>query len=136
MISATRKSGRVGKAGAAIGNFLKIKPIFSIEGGETSVKGFPMGSGGAFDKMLDLMNEAILLEAISKWGLHMPCRQKKTDLVKPRILENYHCVEVYETLIGTSVGTTMGPGSFGYCPFCRVNVNGDVLSRTGNRKAA
>ncbi len=111
------KSGRVGKAGAAIGNFLKIKPIFSIEGGETSVKGFPMGSGGAFDKMLDLMNEAIPFGSNIKVGIAHAMSPEKTELVKPRILENYHCVEVYETLIGTSVGTIMGPGSFGYVYF-------------------
>ncbi|MBD3307979.1 DegV family EDD domain-containing protein [candidate division KSB3 bacterium] len=113
-VSYLEKSGRIGKAGAVIGNFLKVKPIFSIEGGETSVKGRPMGSGGAFDKMIDLMGEAIPFGTDIKLGMAHAMSPEKLETVKPKILENYNCVEVYETLIGTSVGATMGPGSFGY----------------------
>lgn len=107
------KSGRIGKAGAMIGNMLSIKPIFSIEGGETSVKGRPMGSGIAFDKMIDLMGEAIPYNSSIKVGLAHAMSPDKIERIRPKIEEKYNCVEVFETLVGTSVGATMGPGSFG-----------------------
>ena len=107
------KSGRMGKAAAMIGNFLKLKPIFSIEGGETSVKGSPRG-GVAYDKMIELMGEAIPFGSDIKLGIAHAMAPDKVAAVKPRIQENYNCIEIYETLIGTSVGATMGPGSFGY----------------------
>ena len=116
-MSYLEKSGRIGKAGAMIGNMLNIKPIFSIEGGETTVKGRPMGAGGAFDKMIDLMKDAIPYERSIKLGIAHAMSPDKVDKVKPKILEKYNCVEVFETLIGTSVGTTMGPGSFGFVYF-------------------
>jgi DegV family protein with EDD domain len=113
-VSYLEKSGRIGKAGAVIGNFLRMKPIFSIEGGETSVKGRPMGSGSAFDKMIDLMGETIDYGSDIKLGIAHAMSPDKLEAVKPQILEKYNCVDVYETLIGTSVGATMGPGSFGF----------------------
>ncbi len=112
-MSYLEKSGRIGKAGAIIGNLLRVKPIFTIEGGETSVKGRPMGAGGAFDKMIELMGEAIPFGSDIKLGIAHAMSPDKVDAVKPMIEANYNCVEVHETLVGTSVGATMGPGSFG-----------------------
>jgi DegV family protein with EDD domain len=108
------KSGRIGKASAVIGGFLNLKPIFSIEGGETSVKGRPMGKGGAYDRMIELMGEEVPFGSSIKLGIAHAMSPDKVEAVKPKILENYNCVEVYETLIGTSVGAVMGPGSFGF----------------------
>ncbi|GAK54357.1 DegV family protein [Candidatus Moduliflexus flocculans] len=108
------KSGRIGKAGAMIGNMLGVKPIFSIEGGETSVKGRPMGGAGvAFDKMIDLMGDAIPYNSSIKVGLAHAMSPDKIEKIRPKIEEKYNCVEIFETLVGTSVGATMGPGSFG-----------------------
>jgi len=113
-ISYLEKSGRAGKAVAVIGGFLKLKPIFSIEGGETSSKGFPMGGGNAIDKMIELMGEAIPFGSSIKLGLAHAVSPDKINAIKPKIEEKYTVVEAYETIIGSSVGATMGPGSFGY----------------------
>ena len=37
-----------------LGSFLNLKPILSIEGGETGVKATPRGGAGAFEKMVEL----------------------------------------------------------------------------------
>ena len=113
-MSYLEKSGRIGRAGAMIGNLLRVKPIFSIEGGETSVKGRPMGAGSAFDKMIELMGEEIPYGSDIKLGIAHAMSPDKLEAVKPKIEAQYNCVEVYETLVGTSVGATMGPGSFGF----------------------
>lgn len=113
-MSYLEKSGRIGKAGAMIGNLLRVKVIFSIEGGETSIKGRPMGSGSAFDRMIELMREEIPFGSDIKLGIAHAMSPDKIEEVKPKIESNYNCIETYETLVGTSVGATMGPGSFGY----------------------
>lgn len=116
-ISYLEKSGRIGKAVSVVGGFFKLKPIFSIEGGETSSKGFPMGGGNAVDKMIELMGEVIPFGSSIKLGMAHAMSPDKIEAIKPKILGNYNCVEVYETIIGSSVGATMGPGSFGYVYF-------------------
>ena len=83
-ISYLEKSGRIGKAGAVIGNFLKLKPIFSIEGGETSVKGRPMGSGNAFDRMIELMAEVIPFGSDIKLGMAVPENQRVDRCTRDR----------------------------------------------------
>jgi DegV family protein with EDD domain len=112
-ISYLEKSGRIGKAVSAIGGFLKVKPILSIEGGETGAKGFPMGSESAYDKILKVMGDAIPHGSSIKVGVAHAMAQEKVDAIKPRIKEKYKCVEFYETFMGSAVGATLGPGSFG-----------------------
>jgi DegV family protein with EDD domain len=113
-VSYLEKSGRTGKAQAMVGSLLKLKPIFSIEGGETSVKGTPRGAAGAFDKMIELMGQEVPFGSSIKLGMAHAMSPDKVETVRPKIEENYTLVEVFETLIGSSVGATMGPGSFGY----------------------
>lgn len=112
-ISYLEKSGRTGRASAIIGGLLNLKPIFSIEGGETSVKGKPMG-GNAIDTLIKLMGEAVPYDSTIKLGIAHAMSPDKILAIKPRILEKYKCTEIYETIIGSSVGATMGPGSFGF----------------------
>ncbi len=107
------KSGRIGGAKAMIGSLLNIKPIFTIEGGETNIKGSPRGTGVAFDKMIELMGDAIPYGSNIKVGLAHAMSPDKIERIRPVIEKKYNCVEVFETLVGTSVGATMGPGSFG-----------------------
>ncbi len=108
------KSGRTGKAQAMLGSLLRLKPIFSIEGGETSVKGTPRGAAGAFDKMIELMGEEIPFGSSIKVGIAHAMSPDKVETVRPKIEEKYTLVEIVETVIGSSVGATMGPGSFGF----------------------
>ena len=116
-ISYLEKSGRIGKAVSVVGGFFQLKPILSIEVGEPSSKGFPLAGGNAVDKMIELMGEVIPFGSSIKLGMAHAMSPDKIESVKPKILGNYNCVEVYETIIGSSVGATMGPGSFGYVYF-------------------
>ena len=113
-ISYLEKSGRAGRAQAIIGSLFNVKPIFSIEGGETSVKGRPMGGGNALDTMIKLMDEAIPFGGTIKLGVAHAMAPDKMAAIIPRIKEKYTCTEIYETIIGSSVGAIMGPGSFGF----------------------
>jgi DegV family protein with EDD domain len=112
-ISYLEKSGRIGRAVSAIGGFLKMKPILTIEGGEASAKGFPMGSENGYEKMIKLMGETIPFNSSIKIGFGHALAQEKIAAFKPRIVEKYNCVEIYETYMGAAVGATLGPGTFG-----------------------
>jgi len=112
-ISYLEKSGRIGKAVSTIGGFLKLKPILSIEGGETSVKGFPMGSENAYEKVIKVMGEAIPFGSSIKVGIAHAMGADKVAAIKPKIQGKYNCVEFYETYMGGAVGATLGPGTFG-----------------------
>jgi DegV family protein with EDD domain len=113
-MSYLEKSGRMGRAKAMLGSFLNLKPILSIEGGETGVKATPRGGSGAFDKMIDLMKDVMSPGSTIKIGIAHAMAPEKVETVKPKIEENYTCDEIYETSMGSSVGSVLGPGSFGY----------------------
>ena len=83
-LSYLEKSGRMGKATAMIGSFLNLKPIFSIEGGETSVKGSPRG-GVAFDKMVELTGEAIPFGSDIKLGIAHAMSPDKIETIKSKL---------------------------------------------------
>ena len=73
-----------------------------------------MGGGNAIDKMIDLMGEAIPYGSSIKLGTAHAMSAEKIEAIKPKIMQKYNCVEIYETLMGPSVGSVLGPGSFGY----------------------
>lgn len=112
-ISYLEKSGRIGKAISTLGGFLRVKPILTIEGGETGVKGFPMGSESGYDKLIKVMGETIPFNSDIKVGIAHAMAPEKLMSIKPRIEEKYNCIEMYETYMGCGVGATVGPGSFG-----------------------
>lgn len=112
-ISYLEKSGRIGKAVSSVGSFLKVKPILSIEGGETSIKGVPFSSESGYDKMVKLMGEAIPYNSRIKLGFGHAIAPDKIAAFRARIEGKYEFVEIYETFMGPAVGATLGPGTFG-----------------------
>jgi DegV family protein with EDD domain len=112
-ISYLEKSGRIGKAASSVAGFFKIKPILSIEGGVTSIKGIPVSNDSAYDKIVKTMGDIIPFGSSIKVGLAHAMAPDKAAAIKPRIQEKYNCVEFYETYMGCAVGATVGPGSVG-----------------------
>lgn len=113
-MSYLEKSGRMGRAKAMLGSILNLKPILSIEGGETGVKATPRGGAGAYDKMVELMQGVITPGSAIKVGVAHAMASDKVEKVKPKIKDIYPCEAIYETQMGSSVGSVLGPGSFGY----------------------
>lgn len=107
-----RKGGRIGGAGALIGNILKIIPILTVENGVTTVFGKVRTKKKAVKAMLDKM-----LEEIKTFGLggivvhHINCYSEAKELaneiqdklnIKPLICD-----------IGPVIGLHVGPGAIG-----------------------
>lgn len=112
-ISYLEKSGRIGKAASSVAGFFKIKPILSIEGGVTSIKGIPVSNDSAYDKIVKTMGDIIPFGSSIKVGLAHANALDKAAALRPRIQEKYNCIEFYETYMGCGVGATVGPGSVG-----------------------
>lgn len=107
-----QRSGRIGRAAAFIGNLFNLKPIFSIEQGETTAKDKVRG-GKVFERLLELMKEEIPAGSKISLGFAHAMAEDKVRTMQQLVEAQYDCVDVYISVMGSSVGATVGPGSFG-----------------------
>lgn len=107
-----KKGGRIGSASALLGTILQIKPILTVENGETSVYDKVRTKKKAVEvilkKVLDDMTERGLGEVIVH---HINCEEEGLNLA--RRLEKELKIPVKIQSIGAIIGLHVGPGSIG-----------------------
>ena len=107
-----KKGGRIGGASALFGTILQIKPILTVQNGETSVYEKVRTKKKAVEvilkKVLDDMTEKGLGEVIVH---HINCEEEGLDLAKK--LENELKIPVKIQSIGAIIGLHVGTGSIG-----------------------
>ena len=107
-----KKGGRIGSASALFGTILQIKPILTVENGETSVYDKVRTKKKAVEvilkKVLDDMTERGLGEVIVH---HINCEEEGLNLAKR--LEKELKIPVKIQSIGAIIGLHVGPGSIG-----------------------
>ncbi|MGM9978583.1 MAG: DegV family protein [Clostridium sp.] len=107
-----KKGGRIGGASALFGTILQIKPILTVQNGETSVYEKVRTKKKAVEvilkKVLDDMTEKGLGDVIVH---HINCEEEGLDLAKR--LENELKIPVKIQSIGATIGLHVGPGSIG-----------------------
>ena len=107
-----KKGGRIGGASALFGTILQIKPILTVQNGETSVYEKVRTKKKAVEvilkKVLDDMTERGLGEVIVH---HINCEEEGLDLAKK--LEDELKIPVKIQSIGATIGLHVGPGSIG-----------------------
>ncbi|MDS0526425.1 DegV family protein [Clostridium sp. SHJSY1] len=107
-----KKGGRIGKASALLGTILQIRPILTVENGETTVFEKVRTKKKAIDmivnKVLTDVNESELGEIIVH---HINCEEEGYELAKR--LEEKLNVPVTTQYIGPIIGLHVGPGSIG-----------------------
>lgn len=108
-----QKGGRIGNAGALIGNFLKIIPILTVENGETTVLTKIRTKKRAISTMVDKM-----LEDIENYGglgdlviHHINCFDEALELSQ-KIKEKIN-IDIEICDIGPVIGLHVGPGAIG-----------------------
>lgn len=107
-----RKGGRIGGAGALIGNILKIIPILTVENGVTTVYGKVRTKKKAVTTMLNRM-----LEEVKNFGLgeitvhHINCYDEAKKLAAE--IEDKLNIKPLICDIGPVIGLHVGPGSIG-----------------------
>lgn len=107
-----KKGGRIGSASALLGTILQIKPILTVNDGETSV----FTKVRTRKKAVDTIVNAVF-EDIEKNGLgdvivhHINCKEEGLALAKR--LEEKLKIPVKIQSIGPVIGLHVGPGSIG-----------------------
>lgn len=107
-----RKGGRIGNAGALIGNFLKIIPVLTVADGKTSIMTKVRTKKNAILKMIEKM-----MADINEFGLgeivvhHINCYDEALELVGMIKEKIDTVIEIMD--IGPVIGLHVGPGAIG-----------------------
>lgn len=107
-----KKGGRIGTAAALFGNILKIKPILTVNNGETDVFKKVRTRSKAIDTLVSSCLEDI--EAKGLGGIivhHINCEEQGNKLAK--LLSEKLNIDVKIQSIGPVIGLHVGPGSIG-----------------------
>lgn len=106
------KGGRIGKAGALVGNVLKITPILTVENGTTEIFKKVRTKKKAIETMINKMMSDHELATVKEIAIHhINCEDEALDLKAK--LEDLIDVEIIISSIGPVIGLHVGPGAVG-----------------------
>jgi DegV family protein with EDD domain len=110
-----RRGGRIGKAAAAAGNLLNIKPILTIRDGEVLPLKRVRGNAKAFAEFVRAFTEATVDRLSLRVGIaHADAPEKADALVHMVRRERPAAALELVTPLGPVVGTHAGPGTVGF----------------------
>ncbi len=105
------KGGRVSKASAFLGGLLSIKPILNVENGKLVPIEKSRGRKKALNRMLDLMQERGGTFTNKIVGISHSDDAAFANEVKASIQERFSPQAVQITMIGSAIGSHVGPGT-------------------------
>ncbi|MBW6409185.1 DegV family protein [Clostridium weizhouense] len=107
-----KKGGRIGGASALFGTILQIKPILTVENGETTVFNKVRTKKKAIDTIVDKVLQDVKEKGLGKVIVHhINCENEGLELA--RRLEGKLGIPVTIQHIGPIIGLHVGPGSIG-----------------------
>ncbi|WP_347723792.1 DegV family protein [Lysinibacillus capsici] len=105
------KGGRVSKASAFLGGLLSIKPILNVEDGKLVPIEKSRGRKKALNRMLDLMQERGGSFTNKIVGISHSDDSAFANEAKASIQERFSPQAVQITMIGSAIGSHVGPGT-------------------------
>lgn len=105
------KGGRVSKASAFLGGLLSIKPILNVEDGKLVPIEKSRGRKKALNRMLDLMQERGGSFTNKIVGISHSDDAAFANEAKASIQERFSPQAVQITMIGSAIGSHVGPGT-------------------------
>lgn len=105
-----RRGGRIGRASAFVGGLLKLKPILTVQNGETHPVARVRSRQKALDELLSLALSAERLDDVAV--MHTTTPQDAEDLAA-RVREARPGVPVHIGRFGPALGVHGGPGMLG-----------------------
>ena len=105
------KGGRVSKASAFLGGLLSIKPILNVEDGKLVPIEKSRGRNKALNRMLDLMQERGGSFTNKIVGISHSDDAAFANEAKASIQERFSPQAVQITMIGSAIGSHVGPGT-------------------------
>lgn len=107
-----KKGGRIGGAGALIGNILKIIPVLTVEDGKTAILKTVRTKKRAVKSMMDNMLEDHSKYSVKEIVVHHINCYKEAEKVAKEIKEKLK-IKVDIVDIGPVIGVHVGPGAIG-----------------------
>ncbi len=107
------KGGRVPKAVALVNSVLKIKPIFTIEGGEAHTVALPRTTRSALKQIQKIMARKVAKEQPLHVAVMHADAQDTAISLREQIAGKFNCVELFITEFTTVMGVHTGPGLIG-----------------------
>jgi DegV family protein with EDD domain len=101
-----RRGGRIGGAGALLGNMLSIKPIISLKDGAVVPVERPRTRGKAYARIAELVADMAPVEAVS-----IAESNAEAGLQLAEALKATYAGEVLRYKLGAALGTHTGPGT-------------------------
>ena len=111
------RGGRIGRAKAAIGEFLHIKPILGQIDGEVAQVDKVRGGKAAHPRLVELFKERVDATKPVVIGIGHADAPVWAERLRTLLTDNFTVIETIETEIGPVVGTHVGPGSVGAVVF-------------------
>lgn len=107
------RGGRVPQAAALVNSVLKLKPVFTVNGGEAHTVALPRTIGGALKYILKIMEEKV----VRKQPLHVAVMHAgsldRALALREQIGSRFNCTELYITEFTPVMGVHTGPGVIG-----------------------
>ncbi len=107
------KGGRVPKAAALVNSVLKIKPIFTIEGGEAHTVALPRTTRSALKQIQKIMARKVAKgQPLHVAVMHADAQDTAISL-REQIAGKFNCAELFITEFTPVMGVHTGPGLIG-----------------------
>jgi len=100
--------GRIGKAKALLGSILNVKPLLSLQDGETVPAGQARTRSKGIDRLFDFVKSATDIEDLAV--VYNTTSQEAQALVE-RVGSVFDSKRIYLATVGPTLGVHMGPGA-------------------------
>jgi DegV family protein with EDD domain len=107
------KGGRVPQAASLVNSILKMKPVFSVNGGEAHTLALPRSTESAINNILRLMGRKIIKGKLVHVAVMHADAPEQSQVLKDRIFLRFNCVEIFTTEFTPVMGVHTGPGVVG-----------------------
>jgi DegV family protein with EDD domain len=109
--------GRIGRATHLVGSLLNIKPLISMEDGVIVALGQARGRPRAYQKMVELIEDAVGPGGKIKIAYVHAAAQAEAEKIRELVEGRLACVESLVAELSPVLGVHSGPGTAGVCYF-------------------
>lgn len=107
------KGGRVPQAAALVNSILKIKPVFSVNGGQAHTVALPRSIDSAMKRILKLMGKRVGEgRPVHAAVMHADVLEQ-AELLRDQVASRFNCAELFITEFTPVMGVHTGPGVIG-----------------------
>jgi DegV family protein with EDD domain len=107
------KGGRVPQAASLVNSILKMKPVFSVNGGEAHTLALPRSTESAINNILRLMGRKVIKDKPVHVAVMHADAPEQAQVLRDRIFSRFNCIDIFTTEFTPVMGVHTGPGVVG-----------------------